>query len=147
MVLLIVRIEGIIGTAKPLVGLLTLLRLPQELRKYESASVISLAEHLEETTTEILRSGSDAHQSLDWTILREQVLLSARACVYVCVCLCARSPVCVHVRVCMCVCVCARAHVCVRVRVACPFRAYVHVCGGEQDNTCDSNPNTLSLRP
>ena len=111
MVLLIVRIEGIIGTAKPLVGLLTLLRLPQELRKYESASVISLAEHLEETTTEILRSGSDAHQSLDWTILREQVLLSARACVYVRVCLCARSPVCVHVRVCMCVCVCTCAGV------------------------------------
>ena len=117
MVLLIVRIEGIIGTAKPLVGLLTLLRLPQELRKYESASVISLAEHLEETTTEILRSGSDAHQSLDWTILREQVLLSARACVYVRVCLCARSPVCVHVRVCMCVCVCVHVRRCVCVYV------------------------------
>jgi len=49
------------------------------------------------------------------TVWREIYVVRVCACVYMCMCVCARAYVCECVNVYMCACVCIRAHVCVYV--------------------------------
>ena len=53
------------------------------------------------------------------------VCVSARACVYMYVCMCVSARVCVHV--CVCMCVRAQIHVCL-CSEKCPFYSHLHSC-------------------